>query len=35
VVTEQAAQRRDIQAGTWDRSCLDGLLEVVEVEDQA
>jgi regulator of RNase E activity RraA len=34
VVASEAAQRRAIQAGTWDRSWIDGLLKVVEVEDQ-
>jgi regulator of RNase E activity RraA len=35
VVAKEAAQRRDIHAGTWDRSWVDDLLQVVEVEDQA
>jgi regulator of RNase E activity RraA len=35
VVAKEAAQHRDIQAGTWDRSWVDDLLKVVEVEDQA
>jgi regulator of RNase E activity RraA len=35
VVAKEAAQRQDIQAGTWDRSWVDDLLTVIEVEDQA
>jgi regulator of RNase E activity RraA len=32
VVAKEADQRRDIQAGRWDRSWVDELLKVVEVE---
>jgi regulator of RNase E activity RraA len=35
VVAKEADQRRAIAAGTWDRSWVDDLLKVVEVEDQA
>lgn len=35
VVAKEAGQRRDIQAGTWDRAWIDDLLKVVEVGDQA
>jgi regulator of RNase E activity RraA len=34
VVAKEAGQRRDIRAGTWDRSWIDAALKVVEVEDQ-
>lgn len=35
VVAKEADQMRAIHAGTWDRSWVDDLLKVVEVEDQA
>jgi regulator of RNase E activity RraA len=34
VVVKEAGQMRDIRAGTWDRSWVDDLLKVVEVEDR-
>jgi regulator of RNase E activity RraA len=35
VVAKEAEQMRAIRAGTWDRSWVDDLLKVVEVDDQA
>jgi hypothetical protein len=35
VMAKEAEQMRAIQAGRWDRSWVDDLLKVVEVEDRA